>query len=101
MARLDIAEKRIPQDGRISLSIGGRSIDVRVSTLPSRYGERVTMRLLDTRNALLGLDELGMDAEGTLDRASARSSRNRTASRSSPVRLAREKRRRSIPRSPF
>ncbi len=67
MARLDIAEKRIPQDGRISLSIGGRSIDVRVSTLPSRYGERVTMRLLDTRNALLGLDELGMDAD-TLER---------------------------------
>lgn len=67
MARLDIAEKRIPQDGRISLSIGGRSIDVRVSTLPSRYGERVTMRLLDTRNALLGLDELGMDG-GTLNR---------------------------------
>ncbi|GAB5457764.1 MAG: type II secretion system ATPase GspE [Henriciella sp.] len=61
MARLDIAEKRVPQDGRISLSIGGRSIDVRVSTLPSRYGERVTMRLLDTRNALLGLDQLGMD----------------------------------------
>ena len=61
MARLDIAEKRVPQDGRISLSIGGRSIDVRVSTLPSRYGERVTLRLLDTRNALLGLDELGMD----------------------------------------
>lgn len=67
MARLDIAEKRMPQDGRISLSIGGRSIDVRVSTLPSRYGERVTMRLLDTRNALLGLDELGMD-EVTLAR---------------------------------
>lgn len=67
MARLDIAEKRVPQDGRISLSIGGRSIDVRVSTLPSRYGERVTMRLLDTRNALLGLDELGMD-EVTLER---------------------------------
>jgi general secretion pathway protein E len=67
MARLDIAEKRMPQDGRISLSIGGRSIDVRVSTLPSRYGERVTMRLLDTRNALLGLDELGMD-EATLAR---------------------------------
>ena len=67
MARLDIAEKRIPQDGRISLSIGGRSIDVRVSTLPSRYGERVTMRLLDTRNALLSLEELGMD-EVTLSR---------------------------------
>ncbi|WP_084400003.1 type II secretion system ATPase GspE [Henriciella aquimarina] len=70
MARLDIAEKRIPQDGRISLSIGGRSIDVRVSTLPSRYGERVTMRLLDTRNALLGLNELGMD-EDTLERVRA------------------------------
>ncbi len=67
MARLDIAEKRVPQDGRISLSIGGRSIDVRVSTLPSRYGERVTMRLLDTRNAQLGLDELGMDGQ-TLER---------------------------------
>ena len=62
MARLDIAEKRMPQDGRISLSMGGRSIDVRVATLPSRYGERVTMRLLDTSNALLGLDELGMDS---------------------------------------
>jgi len=70
MARLDIAEKRIPQDGRISLSIGGRSIDVRVSTLPSRYGERVTLRLLDTRNALLGLDELGMDTR-TLERFQA------------------------------
>lgn len=63
MARLDISEKRMPQDGRISLAIGGRSIDVRVSTLPSRYGERVTLRLLDTRNALMGLDELGMDPE--------------------------------------
>ncbi len=67
MARLDIAEKRMPQDGRISLSLGGRSIDVRVATLPSRYGERVTMRLLDTSHALLGLDELGMD-EVTLER---------------------------------
>lgn len=67
MARLDIAEKRMPQDGRISLSMGGRSIDVRVATLPSRYGERVTMRLLDTSNALLGLTELGMD-ETTLAR---------------------------------
>ncbi|MEL6829532.1 MAG: type II secretion system ATPase GspE [Pseudomonadota bacterium] len=67
MARLDIAEKRVPQDGRISLSIGGRSIDVRVSTLPSRYGERVTMRLLDTRHALLELTDLGMDGH-TLER---------------------------------
>lgn len=63
MARLDIAEKRMPQDGRISLSLGGRGVDVRVATLPTRYGERVALRLLDTRNALIGLDELGMDAE--------------------------------------
>lgn len=61
MARLDIAEKRMPQDGRISLSLGSQSIDVRVATLPTRYGERVALRLLDTRNALIGLDKLGMD----------------------------------------
>jgi general secretion pathway protein E len=47
MAELDIAEKRLPQDGRISLRIGGRAIDVRVSTLPSAHGERAVLRLLD------------------------------------------------------
>ena len=47
MARLDIAEKRIPQDGRISLTLGGKTFDVRVSTLPSRAGERVVMRIRD------------------------------------------------------
>lgn len=67
MSRLDIAEKRMPQDGRISLSLGGRALDVRVATLPTRYGERVALRLLDTRQALLGLDSLGMDAP-TLER---------------------------------
>lgn len=60
MARLDIAEKRMPQDGRISLALGGRSIDVRVSTLPSRYGERVVLRLLDKDQARLSLRDLGM-----------------------------------------
>ncbi|MCV5941821.1 ATPase, T2SS/T4P/T4SS family, partial [Escherichia coli] len=45
MAKLDIAEKRVPQDGRISLRIGGRAVDVRVSTMPSSHGERVVMRL--------------------------------------------------------
>ena len=60
MARLDIAEKRVPQDGRIPLALGGKTLDVRVSTLPSRAGERVVMRLLDKDQALLGLDELGM-----------------------------------------
>src|SRR5690606_38428877 len=51
MARLDIAERRIPQDGRIPLTLGGRSPDVRVSTLPSRAGERVVMRILDKDQA--------------------------------------------------
>tara|TARA_B100000678_G_scaffold291608_1_gene309712 strand:+ start:18870 stop:20381 length:1512 start_codon:yes stop_codon:yes gene_type:complete len=66
MARLDIAEKRMPQDGRISLALGGRSIDVRVSTLPSRYGERVVLRLLDKDQARLSLRDLGME-EASLD----------------------------------
>jgi general secretion pathway protein E len=60
MARLDIAEKRVPQDGRISLTLGGRSLDVRVSTLPARAGERVVMRILDQEQAGLGLQDLGM-----------------------------------------
>lgn len=60
MARLDIAEKRIPQDGRLSLTLGDREFDVRVSTLPSRHGERVVLRLLDTSSAHLTLAELGM-----------------------------------------
>jgi general secretion pathway protein E len=63
MARLDIAERRIPQDGRIGLTIGGKLIDVRVSTLPSRAGERVVLRLLDKENANISLDLLGMSAE--------------------------------------
>ncbi len=63
MARLDIAEKRVPQDGRISLTLGARAIDVRVSTLPSRYGERVVMRLLDKDRARLDLNTLGMPAD--------------------------------------
>ncbi len=60
MAKLDIAEKRVPQDGRISLKLGGRAVDVRVSTLPSRYGERIVMRLLDRSNVKLDLSSLGM-----------------------------------------
>jgi general secretion pathway protein E len=60
MAKLDIAEKRIPQDGRISLRIGGRAVDVRVSTMPSSHGERVVLRLLDKNAARLDLKDLGM-----------------------------------------
>lgn len=61
MAKLDIAEKRIPQDGRISLKLGGRAVDVRVSTLPSRHGERIVMRLLDRNSVKLDLSALGMN----------------------------------------
>ncbi|MEQ8693314.1 MAG: type II secretion system ATPase GspE [Pseudomonadales bacterium] len=63
MARLDIAEKRIPQDGRISLRIGGREVDVRVSTMPASSGERVVLRLLDKQAGRLNLTSLGMEAE--------------------------------------
>ncbi len=58
MSKLDIAEKKIPQDGRISLKIAGRMIDVRVSVLPSNHGERVVLRILDQKNAKLDLDDL-------------------------------------------
>ncbi|PKM21972.1 MAG: type II secretion system protein GspE [Gammaproteobacteria bacterium HGW-Gammaproteobacteria-14] len=60
MARLDIAEKRVPQDGRISLRLGGRDVDVRVSTMPSTNGERVVLRLLDKQAGRLQLSHLGM-----------------------------------------
>ncbi|MDE3737355.1 type II secretion system ATPase GspE [Pseudomonas resinovorans] len=63
MAKLDIAEKRIPQDGRIALRIAGHEVDVRVSTLPSAHGERVVMRLLDKQAGRLDLGRLGMAAD--------------------------------------
>jgi len=69
MAKLDIAEKRLPQDGRISLRVAGRAVDVRVSTLPAGGGERVVMRLLDKQAGKLDLEQLGMPAN-TLDRIS-------------------------------
>ena len=62
MAKLDIAEKRLPQDGRISLRIAGRAVDVRVSTIPSGHGERVVLRLLDKQAGRLDLKQLGMSA---------------------------------------
>jgi general secretion pathway protein E len=67
MASLDIAEKRLPQDGRIMLRIAGRPMDVRVSTLPAAHGERVVMRLLDKQAGRLDLTSLGMD-DATLKR---------------------------------
>ena len=61
MAKLDIAEKRLPQDGRISIRIAGRAVDVRVSTIPSGHGERVVLRLLDKQAGRLDLEHLGMN----------------------------------------
>jgi general secretion pathway protein E len=66
MARLDIAEHRLPQDGRIKLSMGGRQIDFRVSTVPVVFGERIVLRILDKGNVLLGLNKIGMRSS-TLD----------------------------------
>ena len=63
MAKLDIAEKRLPQDGRIELKVGNKEIDVRVSTLPTAFGERVVLRLLDKSSVLISLTDLGMPAD--------------------------------------
>ena len=60
MAKLDIAEKRLPQDGRIALKIAGRNVDVRVSTMPASHGERVVLRILDKKAGRLDLSHLGM-----------------------------------------
>ncbi len=59
MADLDIAERRVPQDGRIGLMVGGKPIDCRVASLPTVYGEKIVIRLLDRSNVLLGLEDLG------------------------------------------
>ena len=63
MAQLDIAEKRLPQDGRITLRVGGKPVDVRVSTLPTGHGERAVLRLLEKESGKLDLQHLGMSAE--------------------------------------
>ena len=63
MARLDIAEKRIPQDGRISVKIAGHAVDIRVSTIPAAHGERVVLRVLDQASGQLGLGQLNMTPE--------------------------------------
>ncbi len=60
MAQLDIAEHRLPQDGRIKLQVGKREIDFRMSTVPVVYGERIVLRILDKGNVVLGLDRIGM-----------------------------------------
>ncbi len=63
MANLNIAEKRLPQDGRIGLRIAGQDVDIRVSTVPTRYGERIVLRLLDKSKGVLDLTHIGFDQE--------------------------------------
>lgn len=60
MAKLDIAEKRVPQDGRITVKLAGHAVDIRVSTIPSAHGERVVLRLLDQASGQLGLEQISM-----------------------------------------
>jgi len=62
MAKMDIAEKRLPQDGRIGVRIGGRNLDLRISTVPANYGEKVVIRILDSANAGISLDAMGLTA---------------------------------------
>ncbi|OHB73842.1 MAG: hypothetical protein A2Z25_10260 [Planctomycetes bacterium RBG_16_55_9] len=63
MANLDISERRLPQDGKIKVSVGGRAIDLRVSTLPTNHGEKVVIRVLDSQSVLRGLAQLGMEPD--------------------------------------
>jgi len=63
MAGLNIAEKRLPQDGRIGIGIAGRDVDIRVSTIPTQFGERIVMRLLEKSGKVLNLEQLGIDGE--------------------------------------
>src|SRR5690606_23934241 len=63
MARLDIAEKRIPQDGRITVKLAGHAVDLRVSTMPSAHGERVVLRILDQSAGAISLEQLNMPTQ--------------------------------------
>src|SRR5262249_58083510 len=62
MGKMDIAERRLPQDGRATLRLGEADVDVRISTIPTTYGERVVMRLLDKSARVYRLSEIGLDA---------------------------------------
>ena len=75
MSELDIAEKRLPQDGRVSVNVEDRKVDLRITTLPTQRGEGATIRILDKEQALRSLDDLGMGGDGrsTFSRAVARS----------------------------
>lgn len=74
MAGLNIAEKRLPQDGRIRIIVAGRDVDIRVSIIPTFYGERAVLRLLDKKKGILSLSDIGLEADGvaTMERMLAR-----------------------------
>lgn len=76
MAGLDIAEKRLPQDGKIRLLVAGKDIYVRVSVIPTSYGERIVLRLLDTRASIIGLDSIGLLPSQVTDLESLLTSNN-------------------------
>jgi type IV pilus assembly protein PilB len=63
MSNLDISERRLPQDGKVKVSVGGRGIDLRISTLPTSHGEKVVIRVLDSKSIIRGLEQLGMEPE--------------------------------------
>ena len=97
MAQLDIAERRLPQDGRIKIKMSGKEMDYRVSTLPTLFGEKVVLRLLDKGNLQLDMTKLGFGPEA-LDGLRERPPAPLTAWCWSRGRPARARRRRSIPR---
>ena len=96
MARLDIAERRLPQDGRIKLAVRGQEVDFRVSTIPSLHGETVVLRVLDRSAVAFDYDKLGL-APRVVAAARRRRWSCRTASCWSPARPAAARPRRSIP----
>jgi type IV pilus assembly protein PilB len=63
MSNLDISERRLPQDGKIKVTVGGRAVDLRVSTLPTNHGEKVVIRVLDSKSTIQSLEHLGMEPE--------------------------------------
>ena len=85
MADMNIAEHRVPQDGRISLNVGAKGIDLRMATLPTIYGEKIVMRVLDKSSVVLGFAELGFDPRcSSCTRASTRSRTGRSWSAGPP-----------------
>ena len=97
MSELDIAEKRVPQDGRVAVNVNDRRVDLRVVTVPTERGEGATIRILDKTEAIRTLDELGLFGEAA-DPASSRPTTRPTARSSSPGRPAPASRRRCIRR---